>query len=251
MSDETILYIINHYTRESGIRELERLLRKICRKYICCKLDNRKNIDVNKEIVNFLGKEKYTTSPNYENGIGVMNALSYHPLGGELIKIESVMYEGSGDVTTSGSLGDVMRESINVALAYIKAHHKEFKINFDVFKKNDFFVHLTDGGTKKEGPSGGISIVTSLLSLLLNIPISNDIAMSGEISLSGKILKVGGLKEKIILAVENNIKKLYLPLENKNDVLEYLPIYDQKIDIQYVDNYIEIYNDLFKKRKKQ
>ena len=209
-TDESIMYIINHYTKESGIRELERLLRKMCRKYICYKLDNHKDIDINKEINNFLGKEKYTSSPNYENSVGVMNALSYHPLGGELIKIESIMYEGSGKISSSGSLGDVMRESIDVSLAYIKSHAKEFKLSFDIFKKNDFFVHLTNGGIKKDGPSGGVSIVTSLLSLLLNVAVSNTIAMSGEISLSGKILKVGGLKEKIILAVENNIQKIYL-----------------------------------------
>ena len=250
LSDESILYIINHYTKESGIRELERLLRKICRKYICYKLDNKKNININKEIVNFLGKEKYTTPINYENSVGVMNALSYHPLGGELIKIESTMYPGDGKVTTSGSLGDMMRESINLSLAYIKSHAKEFKISFDKFRENDFFVHLTNSGLKKDGPSAGVSITTSLLSLLKNVSISNDIAMSGEISLSGKILRVGGLKEKILLAVENGIKKLYLPEENRNDILEYNNIYKDRLDIVFVDNYMDIYKDLFKKAKK-
>ena len=250
LSDESILYIINHYTKESGIRELERLLRKICRKYICYKLDSKKSININKEIVNYLGKEKYTTPINYENSIGVMNALSYHPLGGELIKIESTMYPGDGKVTSSGTLGDMMRESINLSLAYIKSHAKEFSISFDKFRENDFFVHLTNSGLKKDGPSAGVSITSSLLSLLKNVSISNDIAMSGEISLTGKILRVGGLKEKIILAVENGIKKLYLPEENKNDILEYTSIYKDKLDIVFVDNYMDIYKELFKKTKK-
>ena len=250
LTDESILYIINHYTKESGIRELERLLRKVCRKYICYKLDGRKNININDKLTNFLGKEKYTASINYENSVGVMNALSFHPLGGELIKIESTMYQGTGNITSSGFLGDIMQESINLALAYIKSHAKDFKIDFDVFNNNDFFVHLTNGAVKKEGPSAGVSIVTSLLSLLKNTVIPNSIAMSGEISLSGKILKVGGLKEKIILAVENNINKVYLPKENINDLSDYKNIYENKLEIIFVDNYIDIYNDLFKKSKK-
>ena len=250
LSDEAILHIINHYTKESGIRELERLLRKICRKYICYKIEKGESLNVNKEIVRFLGKEKYTSSPNYKNGIGEVNALSYHPLGGELIKIESTMYEGNGNITSSGTLGEIMKESINLSLAYIKSHAKEFNIDFNLFKENDFFIHLTNGGIKKEGPSAGICITTSLLSLIKNISISNTISMSGEISLSGKILKVGGLKEKIILAIENGIEKIYLPLENKNDVIEYNSIYKDKLEIVFVDNYIDIYNDLFKKRKK-
>ena len=250
LTDDSILYIINHYTKESGIRELERLLRKICRKYICYKLENNKSININKEIVNFLGKEKYISSSNYDNDKGVMNMLSYHPLGGELIKVESTMYSGSGNIISSGLLGEVMKESIDLSLAYIKSHAKDFNIEFNVFKENDFFVHLTNGGIKKEGPSGGISIVTSLLSLIKNVTIPKNIAMSGEMSLSGKILKVGGLKEKIILAVESGIDKVYLPEENKNEVLEYSSIYKDKLEIIFVDNYIDVYKDLFKKIKK-
>ena len=250
LSNDSIMYIINHYTKESGIRELERLLRKMCRKYILYKLENNKSLDINKEITNFLGKEKYDYEDNYENEIGVMNALSYHKLGGELIKIESTCYPGNGMITTSGNLGDVMKESINVSLAYIKTHFNDFKLSFDVFTNNDFFIHLTNNGIQKEGPSAGVSITTSLLSLLKKKTIPNSIAMSGEISLSGKILRVGGLKEKIILALENKINKIYLPLSNKADIVEYENIYKDKIDIILVDNYLDIYNDLFKNTKK-
>ncbi len=247
LSDEDILYIINHYTRESGIRELERLIRRICRKYIYYKLQNNHSLDMSHELKNLLGKEKYDYQENYPNEIGMINALSYHELGGELVKIESAYYDGDGKISTSGSLGDVMQESIKLAFAYIKAHAKKFKISLDVFKKNDFFIHLTNGGIKKDGPSAGVNFTTALLSLLKGIVIPQNIAMTGEITLSGKILKVGGLKEKIILALENNINKVYIPKDNKNDVLSFKELYDGKIEIILVDDYLDIYSDLFKK----
>ena len=250
MSDKTIMYIIEHYTRESGIRDLERLLRKICRKFICHKISNNENLDINKHLKDLLGNEKYNYSENYDNEVGMMNVLSYHPLGGELIKVESVMSVGNGNISSTGSLGDVIKESINVSLVYLKSHAKELKINSALFQENDFFVHFTNAGIKKEGPSAGISITTSLLSLLKNKKISNDIAMTGEITLSGKILKVGGLKEKIILAIARGIKKIYLPLDNKGDVLDFIDIYKDKLELVFVDNYQEIYNDLFKNIKK-
>ena len=250
LSDKTILYIIEHYTRESGIRDLERLLRKICRKFICYKIANNENMDINKHIKDILGSEKYNYQENYDNEIGMMNVLSYHPLGGELIKIETGLCEGSGNIKTTGLLGDVMKESINVAMAYLKTHVKEFKLDNNIFKNNDFFIHFTNNGIKKEGPSAGVSITTAILSLLKNKKISNDIAMTGEITLTGKILKVGGLKEKIILAVERGIKKVFLPLENENDILEYHNIYENKLNIVFVDNYLDIYKDLFKNLKK-
>jgi len=247
LSDDTITYIINNYTRESGVRELERLLRKICRKYICYKLEYNKSLDMNNDLEKFLGKPKYEKTDNYENIVGNVNILSYHPLGGDLLKIESVMYPGTGTIKSTGSLGDITRESIEVALAYIKSNAKKFNIDFNVFKESDFFVHLTFDGIKKDGSSAGVSVVTSLLSLLKERVVSNNIAMSGEISLSGKIMRVSSIKEKIILALKNNINKIYLPLDNKNEALEYSSLYKEKIEIVFVDNYLEIYQDLFKK----
>ena len=250
ISDKTISYIIEHYTRESGIRDLERLLRKICRKFICHKLEKSENLDINKHITELLGKEKYLYQENYENEIGMINVLSYHPLGGELIKIETTLYDGNGNLSSSGYLGDVIKESVNVSLTYLKSHVKEYKLDFNVFKNNDFFIHFTNAGIKKEGPSAGVSITTALLSLLKKQKIPEDISMSGEITLSGKILKVGGLKEKIILAMERGIKTIYLPKDNQNDVLEFKDIYQDNIKIVFVDNYTEIYKDLFKNNKK-
>ena len=140
-----------------------------------------------------------------------------------------------------------MKESIELSLAYIKSHVKDFKLSFDIFSDNDFFIHLTNDGMKKEGPSAGVGIVTSLLSSLKEKTIPKNISMTGEISLSGKILKVGGLREKIILAIKSGIDKVYFPKDNKNDLLELKDIYENSLKIVLVDNYIEIYNDLFKK----
>ena len=250
LSDKTILYIIEHYTRESGIRDLERLLRKMCRKYICHKLSYNELLDFNIHIKDFLGQEKYNYQENYDNEIGMMNVLSYHPLGGELIKIETTLYDGVGNTKTSGSLGDVINESISVSEAYIKSHLKEFKLDISIFQKNDFFIHFTNAGIKKDGPSAGVSITTALLSLLKKYKIKEDIAMTGEITLSGKILKVGGLKEKIILAIERGIKKVFIPKDNQYDLLEFKDIYENKLEVVFVDNYMEIYKDLFKNIKK-
>ena len=218
----------------------------MCRKYICYKLDNKK-LDMNKEIENFLGKTKYSIQENYDNVIGNVNVLSYHPLGGELIKVETISYPGSGNITCTGLLGEVIKESIELSFAYIKSHVKDFKLSFEDLVHNDYFVHLTNAAIKKDGPSAGVSITTSILSLLKKKKISKNISMSGELSLSGKILRVGGIKEKIILALKSDINKIYLPLENKNDVLELRDLYNDKIEIVFVDNYMDIYQDLFKK----
>lgn len=247
LSSETIAYIINNYTKESGIRELERLLRKMCRKYICSKLENNVILDMNNDIHTLLGKEKYSHQDNYDNLCGMVNVLSYHPLGGELIKIESTYYPGNGMVKSSGSLGEMMRESIDLSFAYIKSHAKDFKINFEVFKENDFYIHLTDDGMKKEGPSAGVGVVTSIISLLREKVIPKNISMTGEISLSGKIFKVGGVREKIILAMNSGIDTIYFPKDNMEDVLALSDIYDNDLKIIYVDNYMDIYKDLFKK----
>ena len=247
LSDETINYIINNYTKESGVRELERLLRKMCRKYICSKLEKGIIIDMNTSIVDLLGKEKYSHQDNYDNQYGMVNVLSYHPLGGELIKVESTYYPGNGNIKSTGSLGDMMKESIELSFAYIKSHAKDFKINFDLFQKNDFFVHLTNDGMKKEGPSAGVGITTSILSLLKEKIIPKNISMTGEISLSGKILKVGGIREKIILAIKSGINTIYFPKDNQDDVMALNNIYNNNINIIFVDNYMDIYKDLFKK----
>ena len=141
----------------------------------------------------------------------------------------------------------MMKESIELSFAYIKSHVKDFKLNFDMFQKNDFFIHLTDDGMKKEGPSAGVGAVTSILSLLKEKKVPKNISMTGEISLSGKIFKVGGIREKLILAMNSGIDTVYFPLDNKEEVISLSDIYNDNINIIFVDNYMDIYKDLFKK----
>ena len=248
LSDDSILKIINNYTKESGVREFERLLRKMCRKIIYNRLTNPdKRFDLDNEIEELLGRKKYQYLENYENGVGCINGLSCTPIGGYVVKVESVYYKGSGKVSLTGLLGEMMQEAINISFGYLKSHCNIFNIRFDLLNENDFHIHLPSGAIKKDGPSAGITVVTSIISLIKKIKISNDIAMTGEITLSGKILPVGGIKEKIIASIVNGIKTIYMPKDNYEDVLEYQELYNDKLEIKFMDNYKEIYRDLFEK----
>jgi len=247
LTDENLLKIIKNYTRESGVRELERLIYNLGRKYICHKLTNKTSLNINDAIVDFLGREKYSYQDNYENDIGVVNAISYNPLGGQVVKVESTFYKGTGNITSSGQLGEVMQESINLAFAYLKSHTKELDLDFNDLIRNDFYLHLSESSIKKDGPSAGCNIVTSLISSLKKSVVPNTISMTGEITLTGKVLKVGGLKEKLIVAISNNINKVFVPEDNRGEVLELESIYQDKLEIIFVNNYLDIYKKLFKK----
>ena len=246
LSKKTLTNIIRSYTKESGVREFTRVLEKIFRKYICMKLDN-KVLDPNDNLQDFLGVIKYQTSINTINSKGVVTGLAYTPYGGEIVKIESLLYPGS-DIKITGQVGDIMEESINVSLGYIKGNYKNFNLDIDFLNSNTVHLHMPGNAIKKDGPSAGVTIVTSLLSYLKNKEISNKISMSGEITLTGKILKVGGIKEKIIAALNNDVEILFLPIGNKEEVLEIEYIYKNKIRIVFVKDYQEIYNILFDRR---
>ncbi len=188
----TIIKIINNYTRESGVRELERLIRMLYRKFIYCKLINNEIIDVN-DLTKYLGPIKYPQDENYDNTIGMVNGLSYNPMGGALVKIESAMYPGTGIITASSSLGDMIKNSMDLAFIYLKSHAKDFKIDYNLLNENDFYLNFPNLNQKKDGPSAGVNIVTSLLSLIKKVKIPKNISMTGEITLSGKIIRVGSL----------------------------------------------------------
>ena len=248
LEDKTILNIINGYTKESGIRELERLLRKICRKYIYYKMTNKEEINLNTKIEEFLGQPKYNYLDNYENHIGCVNGLSYSPYGGNIVKIETVSYKGTGNIKLTGLLGEMIQESVSIAFAYLKSHSDLLNISLKDLNEYDYHVHLPSEAIKKDGPSGGIAIITAVLSLIKKVKISNYVAMTGEITLSGRILPVGGIKEKLIAALSNNIKKIYVPKDNYNEILNYKDLYENKIKIVFVQDYKEIYHDLFEKK---
>ncbi len=248
-NDDIIKDIIDNYTKESGVRELDRLINKIIRKVITehKKSKNKiKNITLNEKDVNkYLGTPKYKEDIVEINSTGEVKALACSSYGGNIITIESLLINGKGEIKSTGSIGDVLKESIEVALSYIKSNLKTFKINEELLKDKDLHINLREGAVPKEGPSAGLAITTSIISELLGKKIPSNISMTGEITLKGNALKVGGIKEKLLAAVQNKINKVYLPINNKPDVLEIDKNIISKLKIIYVKNYIEIFNDLF------
>ncbi len=250
ISDDVILTIINKYTKESGVRELERQLNKIVRKVIIEAIRNKKEVKITikkSDLKQYLGTPFYDDSNKTSSKIGLVNALAYTPLGGLVSPIETVMYEGKGDLNLTGSLGEVMKESAEVALSYIKAHENYFKTK-EIFKHKDFHIHAFSAEVKKDGPSAGVAIVTSLLSVIKNVKIDKKIAMTGEMTLRGDILKIGGVKEKIIGAYNEGINKIFIPLANKLDIEEIPQRIKDNVEIILVKDYKEIYNELFNKK---
>lgn len=250
-SNEIILEIINRYTKESGVRDLERNLSTVVRKIVTNSVKESNSpikISVKKsDLKAFLGTPKYDVkSEAATHSIGLVNALAYTTAGGLVMPVESTSYPGKGEFKITGLVGEVMNESVSVALSYIKSHSTDFnlkKINFD---NKDIHIHFLEGAIKKDGPSAGVAITSSILSLLLNKEISKEISMTGEISLRGDILKVGGIKEKIIGAYNNGIKTIYIPYNNNNDLDEVPDYLKEKINIIPVKNYKEIFNAIFK-----
>ena len=206
-----------------------------------------------KKIAEITGASMATVSrvlnnPNYKCAKpGIVNTLAYTPYGGLVLKTTSVYYKGNGNIEITGQIGNVMKESTTIALSYIKENSEIFNIDYSLFT-NDFHIHFEEGSIPKDGPSAGVSIVTSLISTLKKMTILNTISMTGEITLRGKILPVGGLKEKLITATISNIKTVYVPLDNKEEVMEIDKSITSKLKIKYVDDYIEIYNDLFQEK---
>lgn len=254
ISDEALLIIIRNYTKEAGVRELERMIatlfRKIVKKILLEKNMPFYDID-NKAIEEFLGKKKYLYTEKAEkNEIGVVNAMAYTIFGGDILPVEATLYKGKGDLTITGSIGEVMQESCHIALSYIKANMTKFGLGEAVFDNNDLHIHVPEGAVNKDGPSAGITITTALISLLSNQAVDKNIAMTGEITLRGRVLGIGGLKEKVIGAHRAGIKKIFIPEENKKD-LDEIPT-DVKDNIKFitVKNYKDIYKSLFKVGKK-
>ena len=237
-SDEILLYLINNYTKESGVRELRRILKRLIRN--CCleSFSGKKmTLDFIKKI---LGNQKYINEV-YNNHNGVVNSLAWTPFGGNIQKIECIKLNGNGEIIITGNAQEILKESISVAISYIKSN--EFvSTNFDNI---DLHLNFINAGVKKDGSSGGIAITTAILSILKNQEIDQFIAMTGEISLNGDILSVGGIKEKVIGAYNNNIKTIYIPKNNMLDLEDIPQNIKEKMNIKLVDNYKEIYNDLF------
>ncbi len=215
--------IIRHYTRESGVRNLEREISKVARKLVK-KIDNNEKVNnpINeKDLNNLLGVQKFNYGEiEEENRVGVVTGLAWTEVGGEILKIESAIMPGKGKMQITGKLGDVMQESIKAAKSYIRSRSLDYGIIPPIFDKKDFHIHVPEGATPKDGPSAGIAMVTSIISAITEIPVNKNVAMTGEITLRGLVLPIGGLKEKLLAAHRAGIKTVLIPIENKKDLVE-------------------------------
>jgi len=246
--------IIRHYTRESGVRNLEREISKIARK-IVKKIDGKDKINnpINElDLSNYLGIEKYNYGEiEKQDRIGVVTGLAWTEVGGEILKIETVIMPGKGKMEITGQLGSVMQESIKAAKSYIRSKSLDYGIIPPIFDKKDFHVHVPEGATPKDGPSAGVGMVTSIVSAITEIPVDKNIAMTGEITLRGIVLPIGGLKEKLLAAHRAGIKKVLIPFENKKDLVEIPEVIKKNIEIIPVKNVDEVLKHALTKELKR
>ncbi len=231
--------IIRHYTRESGVRNLEREISKIARKLVK-KIDSKQKVNnpiKETDLKELLGVPKFNYGEiEEENRVGVVTGLAWTEVGGEILKIESVIMPGKGKMQITGKLGDVMQESVKAAKSYIRSKSLDYGIIPPIFDKKDFHIHVPEGATPKDGPSAGVGMVTSIISALTEIPVNKNVAMTGEITLRGLVLPIGGLKEKLLAAHRAGIKKVLIPLENKKDLIEVPKTILQNMEIIPVKN---------------
>ncbi len=252
--DQAILDIINYYTKEAGVRSLERLISKILRKIVRKLLSDNEvffyHIDFS-DLKTYLGDKIYIEKESKEKDLkGVVNGLAYTFFGGDILSIETIHYQGSSSLLLTGSLGNIMKESAQIALSYIKAHQQAFKIPLTILK-DDIHIHVPSGSIPKEGPSAGITLTTSIISAFTGKKVSSKIAMTGELTLTGEILAVGGIKEKVLGAYRNGIKTIYLPSQNKKDLKDIPDNIKDKIAFIFIKDYQELYTDLFERAEEK
>ena len=223
ISDDALQLIVRRYTREAGVRNLERELAKLARKIVKEILTS----STAQVVVTAKNVEKYLGVPKYRYGeveqedlVGVVTGLAWTEVGGELLTIEAIKMPGKGKMTVTGNLRDVMKESIQAANAYVRARSVDFGIPPEMFEKNEIHVHVPEGATPKDGPSAGIAMATAIVSVLTRIPVHRDLAMTGEITLRGRVLPIGGLKEKLLAALRGGIKTVLIPQENVKDLVD-------------------------------
>ena len=251
LPDEAILQIIRNYTKESGVRELDRLIASIFRKIVKeIIFDKKKTTSYklnSKEIEKYLGIAKYSYNENEnKKRVGVVNGLAYTVFGGDILPIEANMYKSKDSLILTGSLGDVLKESARIALSYIKSNAKEFKINLDKLDEMVIHINVPEAATPKDGPSAGTALTTTLISLIKNKEVDSDICMTGEITLRGHVLPIGGLKEKLIGAYRSRMKKVFIPKDNIKDLEEVPNEIKKNLEIIPVSLYSEIYKNIFK-----
>ena len=221
LKDAELLYLIRHYTREAGVRQLERLISALCRKTVLAVLkDGRKSVTITKKLINeWLGKEKFEYGAREKKDqIGCVTGLAYTEFGGDVLQIEVNTFAGKGRLVITGQLGDVMKESAEIALDYVRSHGDEFKIAPEWFESHDIHIHVPEGAVPKDGPSAGVTMTTAIVSALTGNPVRSDIAMTGEVTLRGNVLPIGGLREKSLAANRVGINTILIPKQNERDL---------------------------------
>jgi ATP-dependent Lon protease len=247
IKQSAILEIIQRYTREAGVRNLEREISKICRKAVKSMLldPGLKKITVNaKNIEKFLGVKRFRFgSAENKDQVGQVTGLAWTEVGGELLTIESAVVDGKGKFVQTGQLGDVMKESIQAALTVVRSRARILGINPEFNEKKDIHIHVPEGGTPKDGPSAGVGMCTALVSALTEIPVKAEVAMTGEITLRGEVLPIGGLKEKLLAAHRGGITTVLIPQENEKDLAEIPDNIKAKLEIipvRWIDQVLEV-----------
>jgi ATP-dependent Lon protease len=244
ITDEAIYHIIRHYTREAGVRELNRyigaLIRKGIKEILLKKADN---ININEEnLANYIGKQKFTHNlADEKEQIGVATGLAYTAFGGDTLPVEVTYYKGKGSLVLTGKLGDVMKESAQTALSFVKANADSLGLDPKLFEENDFHVHVPEGAIPKDGPSAGITIATAIVSACTQKFVRKEVGMTGEITLRGYVLPIGGLKEKSIAAHRSGLKTILIPKENQKDVDDIPEEVRSALEIIPVENVNEVF----------
>jgi len=243
-TDKAILQIIRYYTREAGVRSLEREIASVCRKIArdVVKHPGKDRVVVTPQAVRrHLGPTRYRYGEAEEKQqVGVATGLAWTEFGGELLLIEVVIMPGKGNLKVTGKLGEVMQESAQAALSYIRTRAEWMGLDRDFYQKLDIHIHVPEGATPKDGPSAGITMATALASALLRLPARNDLAMTGEITLRGRVLPIGGVKEKLLAAHRGGIKTVVLPLENEKDLAEVPAKIKKNLEVHFVSHMDEV-----------
>ncbi len=248
IEEDAMYEIIRSYTREAGVRELDRMIATICRKTVKrILMDKEEAIVVTKaNLSDFLGKVRFFNNQNREeNQIGVVTGLAYTSFGGDTLDIEVTTYPGKGALILTGKLGDVMKESATAAFSYVKSHQKELMIEEGFLEKNDVHIHVPEGAVPKDGPSAGVTLTTALVSALSHRPVDCHIGMTGEITLRGSVLAIGGLREKSIAASRSGLKKIFIPKDNERDIEDIPEEVRKVLEIKPVSHISEILNCVF------
>lgn len=248
ITDDTIYKIIQNYTREAGVRELDRMIAAICRKTVKnILIDHVEHEDVNVENLNdFIGKVRFLNNKNRGvDQIGIVTGLAYTQFGGDTLDIEVTTYPGKGGFVLTGKLGDVMKESAQAAFSFVKAHAEDYGISQEYLANHDVHIHVPEGAVPKDGPSAGVTLTTALVSALSNKPVDCHTGMTGEITLRGQVLPIGGLREKSIAALRSGLTRIFIPEENERDI-EDIPVeVREKLEIIPVNHISQILNSLF------